>query len=70
MFYLRKYKKSDTSHLLIQQNFAEIKAKYPYHKTIYTDAAAAVLGQRAETLRLFSTSSILDQVKNKIKIVP
>ena len=63
---LRKYKKSDTNHLLIQQNFAEIKAKYYNHKTIYTDgskdedkvAAAAVFGQRAATLRLPSTSSI------------
>ena len=63
---LRKHKKSDTNHLIIQQHFAEIKSCYPDYSTIYTDgskdedkvASAAVFGERVETRRLPSASSV------------
>ena len=66
IFDLRKYKKSETNHLLIQQDFAEIKETYPKHKFIYTDgsrdgdrvASAAIFEQRVASVRLSSNSSI------------
>ena len=66
IFDLRNHKKSDTNPLIIQQHFAEIKSHYPDHSAIYTDgskdgdkvASAAVFGERVETRRLPSASSV------------
>ena len=66
IFDLRSHKKSDTNPLLIQQNFAEIKSRFPEYSFVYTDgskdgekvACAAVLGDRKATERLPSNASI------------
>ena len=63
---LRKHKKSETSHDVILQDFAEIKLEYADFWTIYTDgskddtrvAAAAVLGTESATCSLPSDASI------------
>ena len=74
-FGLSQYKKSETSPLLIQQHFADIRSVTSEYSAIYTDGSkdsdrvvsAAVFGQQIYSARLLSVSSIFSAEVNAIR---
>ena len=73
---LTKYPKSTTNQLVYQQHFAELKAQYPEHVSIYTDGskdgvsvtAAAIVNNKTLTCRLPDNSSIFSAEAKAIQI--